>query len=194
MVIATRPALHLFCETIPGDPARWHFVLEALDGSACLDVSDAEPNIDGERLELLALVRGLEAIWQPSRLTVVSPSRFVRRGLEQGLADWKQQGWCWERFGQLVPIKHADLWRRVDAALRFHDLDIARRQLTDNEPVVPSRSFQPSQQENSWPLETTCPRLDSNADYGSVDYDSVNGLCYQDAAFGQSDWIVAASA
>ncbi len=126
MVIAVTPALHLYCQAIPGDPARWHFVLESLDGATRLDVSDTETQVDGERLELLALVRGLEAIWQPSKLTIDSPSRYVRRGLEYGLADWRRQDWRWESFGQFVPIKNADLWQRVDAALRFHELDAAR--------------------------------------------------------------------
>ena len=183
MVIATTPSLHLFCQAIPGDPPRWHFVLESLDdsldGATRLDVSDTETEIDGERLELLALVRGLEAIWQPSRLTVVCPSHFVRRGLEHGLSDWKRQGWCWESFGQLVSIKHADLWQRVDAALRFHELDVARHQLPANglpsneiqRPARPfqsrpfqSRPVQSDQQEHSGSTETVYPRFGSLAD------------------------------
>lgn len=152
MVIAASPSIHLFCQAIPGDPPRWHFVLESLDGATCLDVSDAENDVDGERLELLALVRGLEAIWQPSRLTITSTSRYVRRGLESGLADWKQQDWCWESFGQLVPIKNADLWQRVDAALRFHQLDVPRRQA--EQALAPTAHLRPaSQREFFWSSE-----------------------------------------
>lgn len=164
MVIAIRPSLHLFCQAIAGDPPRWHFVLESEDGATRLDVSDFENEIDGERLELLALVRGLEAIWQPSHLTVVSPSSFVRRGLEFGLADWKRQGWCWERFGHLVTIKHADLWQRVDAALRFHDLVAARQSPTIGQ-RKPDRPVQSEQRENSWSRETACTSTGFGAEH-----------------------------
>jgi hypothetical protein len=65
----------------------------------------------------------LEALDQPSRVTVVTPSRYVRQGLQRGLAEWRERDWCWERFGELVPVKHLDLWRRVDQALKFHQVE-----------------------------------------------------------------------
>jgi len=36
------------------------------------------------------------------------------------LDEWRESGWLWESFGQMTPIKHEDLWRRVDHALEFH--------------------------------------------------------------------------
>lgn len=95
-------------------------MLEAVDGSARLEVQDAEPELSRERLELLAIVRGLEALDQPSAVTIVTSSRYIQRGLHHGLAVWRDNDWQWERFGELAPVKNADLWRRVDHALRFH--------------------------------------------------------------------------
>lgn len=40
----------------------WHFVLESVDGDMKLEATDEEPEVDPERLELLAVVRGLEAL------------------------------------------------------------------------------------------------------------------------------------
>lgn len=102
---------------------RWRFVLEALDGSSKLEVEEKEPNISGERLELLAVVRGLEALDQPSRVTLVTPSRYVCRGFRHGLDEWRETGWQWERFGQMAPIKNCDLWQRIDKALEFHQVE-----------------------------------------------------------------------
>src|SRR5688500_14801419 len=59
----------------------WHFVLESVDGSSKLEATDEEPELDSERLELLAIVRGLEALDQPSQVTLVTRSRSVTRGL-----------------------------------------------------------------------------------------------------------------
>jgi ribonuclease HI len=74
----------------------------------------------------LAVVRGLEALAQPSRVTLVTHSRYVNRGLTYGLAEWRANGWQWEHFGQMVPVKNRDLWQRVDRALLFHQLDCRR--------------------------------------------------------------------
>jgi len=102
---------------------QWRFVLQSLDGSKQLEAEDTEPDVHGERLELLAVVRGLEALPEPSRVTLVTPSRYVNRGLSDHLDHWRSSGWEWEHFGQMVPVKNRDLWQRIDRALEFHDLD-----------------------------------------------------------------------
>ena len=64
---------------------RWRFLLESVDGRSVLEASDEEQGVAGERLELLAVVRGLEALEQPSRVTLVTSSRHVSRGFRFGL-------------------------------------------------------------------------------------------------------------
>lgn len=123
--IDSRAHFLLFAEArvVDGEQGSWRFVLTQVGSSNSLSATDVEPVSCHERLELLALVRGLEAIDQPARVTLVTNSRYVTRGLNRGLADWRAQDWTWERFGQLVPVRHHDLWRRVDRALQFHEVD-----------------------------------------------------------------------
>lgn len=102
---------------------EWRFVLESADGEALLEVDADETQADQERLDLLAVVRGLEALDQPSRVTLVTSSPYVNHGFRYGLEEWRENDWLWERFGEMTPIKNADLWRRVDRALRFHRVD-----------------------------------------------------------------------
>ena len=101
-------------------PGSWRFAVRLPDGSLCQEVCEVEPAIHGERLELLAVVRGLEAIEYPAEVLLNTSSRYVRQGLAEGLADWRRNGWRWEAYGRLVPIKHADLWQRVAQALEVH--------------------------------------------------------------------------
>lgn len=105
------------------DQGHWRFVLEATDGSERFSAADDEPEIQGERLELLAVVRGLEALPRPARVTLVTPSEYVNRGLAYGLDDWRSNGWQWEHFGEMVPVKNRDLWQRIDRILQFHELE-----------------------------------------------------------------------
>jgi hypothetical protein len=81
----------------------------------------------------LAIVRALESLDQPSRVTLVTASRNVRRGLTYGLPLWRESAWQWERYGQMTPVKNGDLWRRIDRALAIHALDCrCRLEQTDD--------------------------------------------------------------
>jgi ribonuclease HI len=125
--MSTYPRIYylLFAEAAPavGDQGVWRFVLDGVGTSFRLCVSDVEAVACRERLELLAVVRGLEALDEPSQVTLVTKSRYVSRGLRRGLAEWRANDWQWERFGRLTPVRDHDLWRRVDRALEFHKLD-----------------------------------------------------------------------
>jgi len=102
---------------------RWRFILEDLEAGTRLEASDAELLAAPERAALLAVVRGLEALEQPSRVTLVTTSRYVSRGLQFGLNEWRESDYCWEHFGSVQPIRNADLWRRIDHAMQFHQVN-----------------------------------------------------------------------
>jgi len=122
----------------------WRFVLQHVDGSEHLDVSDTEPGVNGERLQLLAAIRGLEAIGQPSRVNLITSSSYVTRGIRRDLAAWRESNWTWERYGELHDIKHRGLWQRLDRALQFHVVQCrAWRMSTYHKPRL--ASVQPNQ-------------------------------------------------
>lgn len=110
---------HAACDV----PDSWRFVLESVNGNSTLEATEAEPGVVGERLELLSVVRGLEALDQPSHVTLVTPSRYITSGMRYGMPEWRENEWRWERFGHHVPVKNADLWQRVDRALKYHRVD-----------------------------------------------------------------------
>ncbi len=120
----SRPHYLLFCDLGDrGEPGRWRFVLRSVDGAFRLEADDVEPHARGQRLELLTVVRGLEALDRPSRVTLITASTYVREGIRSGVAEWRANGWRWECFGQMVPVKNADLWQRIARALEFHEVD-----------------------------------------------------------------------
>lgn len=120
----TRPRYVLIAESERQDEGpQWRFALHAADGSVTVAACDREESADDDRLVLLAVVRGLEALDQPADVTIVTRSTSVLRGLTRGINDWRNNHWRWERFGRLTPIRDADLWQRVDKALQFHSVE-----------------------------------------------------------------------
>jgi ribonuclease HI len=105
-----------------GGRLRCKFVLQSVAGDDQFSASDVEASVSASRLELLAVVRGLEALDHPSRVTLLTCSRYVTRGIQRELGEWRERGWCWERFGKMAPIRDHDLWQRIDRALEFHDV------------------------------------------------------------------------
>lgn len=98
----------------------WRFLLQAVHSDHHVRAADREAGLRPARLALMAVVRGLEALAQPSRVKLITPSAYVRRGVASGVAEWRENGWKWDRFGRLAPIRDEDLWRRVDRAMRYH--------------------------------------------------------------------------
>jgi ribonuclease HI len=119
------PHYLLFSEASRSDrPVQtWRFVLQNVETQHRFSATDSETTDCSERLELLAVVRGLEAIDGPAHVTLVTKSRYVSRGLKSGLAAWRSNNWCWERFGRIVPVRDHDLWRRVDQAMQYHTVN-----------------------------------------------------------------------
>ena len=102
-------------------------MLQPVDGSDGVEVSDVEPDTRGERLELLTVVRALESLDQPSRVTLLGCCRYVEQGIMYGVAEWKENDWRWECFGQMTPVRDTDLWQRMDRLLQIHQVDCRRR-------------------------------------------------------------------
>jgi ribonuclease HI len=153
------PHFHLFSTGHPADSVdpvgRWRFVLRTADGEPCLEATDDEPAAkSAERLQLLAIVRGLESLEQPSRVTLLGASRSIRRGLRQGLDLWRENNWHWERYGQWTPVKNADLWRRIDQAMAIHTVECRELDEITTDDLAPP------------PVATmkTCRRTDCGAD------------------------------
>jgi ribonuclease HI len=122
---AIGPHYFLFADSFgrPCHARQWRFVLQPTCAGERIVAADVERDADGMRLNLLAVVRGLEALDQPSRVTLLVTNRFVRRGIRHDLCQWRERNWRWERFGSLVPIRDQDLWQRVDRALGIHQVD-----------------------------------------------------------------------
>jgi len=119
------PEVQLFadgaCSGNPG-PGGWAFVLRHLASGRQMERSGAEPQTTNNRMELVAVIRGLEALKRRAAVEVITDSVYVGKGFSEWLPKWKANGWRRREGERLVPVKNEDLWRRLDELLARHSV------------------------------------------------------------------------
>ncbi len=109
------------CSGNPG-PGGWAFILRHPASGKELERSGAERETTNNRMEMTAVIRGLEALKRPTRVELVTDSTYVGKGLTEWLAKWKTNGWRRRERGRWAEVKNEDLWRRLDELLSKHQV------------------------------------------------------------------------
>jgi len=104
------------CRGNPG-PGGWAALLIA--GNARKELTGAEPATTNNRMELTGVIEGLNALKKHCSVRLHTDSKYVLQGATEWLADWKARGW---RTAARKPVKNQDLWERLDAAVRAHEI------------------------------------------------------------------------
>jgi ribonuclease HI len=116
----TQPVVEIFtdgaCSGNPG-PGGWAAILRS--GRHEKEISGGEPSTTNNRMELLAVIKGLDALKEPSQVTVYTDSRYVMDGATRWMPRWHLNGW---RTADKKPVKNDDLWRALAAAAQRHRL------------------------------------------------------------------------
>jgi ribonuclease HI len=102
------------CRGNPG-PGGWGALLRK--GEHERELSGSEAETTNNRMELLAVIRALEALERPCEVTVVTDSQYVQKGISEWLPGWKRKGW---KTAAGKPVKNKDLWQALDAAAGRH--------------------------------------------------------------------------
>ncbi len=96
------------CSGNPG-PGGWGAILE-FEGHE-KELSGGENSTTNNRMELTAVIRGLEALKEPCTVELYSDSKYVIDALEKGWAKgWKKRGWV---KSDKKPALNPDLWERL---------------------------------------------------------------------------------
>lgn len=82
------------------------------------ELSQGYVRTTNNRMELMAVIAGLEALSQPCSVTLYSDSKYVVDAFNQGWIDgWLKRGW---KNAKKEPVKNIDLWKRLLAAKEGH--------------------------------------------------------------------------
>lgn len=105
------------CKGNPG-PGGWGGLLRF--NGAEKELYGGEPETTNNRMEMTAVIEGLEALKRPCRVRIVTDSQYVKQGITQWITRWRRNGW---RTASKQPVKNRDLWERLDAALQRHQVE-----------------------------------------------------------------------
>ena len=103
-------------------PGGWAFVLRHVKSGKEKEAFGAERESTNNRMELTAVIRGLEALTRPAAVELVTDSIYVGKGLTEWLPKWKANNWRRREDGRWAEVKNEDLWRRLDELLVRHQL------------------------------------------------------------------------
>ena len=105
------------CKGNPG-PGGWAAIVRS--GGREKELSGGEAETTNNRMELLAAIRGLEALKRPCRVALYTDSNYVRDGITKWVHGWKRNGW---RTADKKPVKNEELWRALIEAAAPHAIE-----------------------------------------------------------------------
>jgi ribonuclease HI len=104
------------CSGNPG-PGGWGAILRY--GGHEKELKGGEKLTTNNRMELTAAIMALEALTRHATVEIHTDSQYVKDGISKWIHGWKRNGW---KTSDKKPVKNAELWQRLDAALLRHQV------------------------------------------------------------------------
>ncbi|MGA2231512.1 MAG: ribonuclease HI [Tepidisphaeraceae bacterium] len=106
------------CIGNPG-PGGWGFILKHPKTGRVKEESGGEHGTTNNRMEITAVIRGLEALKRPCDVELFSDSQYVLNAITDWMSKWKRFGWQRSARSK-APVRNVDLWMRLDELLQPH--------------------------------------------------------------------------
>lgn len=81
-------------------------------------------NTTNNKMELLAVIKGLKMLKEPCKVTVYSDSAYVVNAFQQRWIDsWRKKGWTRGKSGEL---KNKELWMELHQLTEIHTVEFKK--------------------------------------------------------------------
>lgn len=104
------------CLGNPG-PGGWAALLR-FNGTE-KEISGGESDTTNNRMEMQAVIEGLNALTRPCTVSVFTDSQYVQKGITEWIKGWKARGW---KTAAKKPVKNVELWQAMDSAQAKHQV------------------------------------------------------------------------
>lgn len=103
-----------------GNPGKggWGVLLRYGDAEKTLHGGEAMTT--NNRMELTAVIKGLEALTKPCKLSITTDSKYVLTGITEWMSSWKQRNW---KTASKKPVQNVELWKCLDDLVVQHHIE-----------------------------------------------------------------------
>ncbi|HAT9212670.1 TPA: ribonuclease HI [Legionella pneumophila subsp. pneumophila] len=105
------------CKGNPG-PGGWGVLLRYNGREKTLHGGEAQTT--NNRMELMAAIKGLEALKRPCEVDLYTDSQYLQLGMKEWIKTWKRNGW---RNSKKELVKNAELWKSLDSLASIHNIN-----------------------------------------------------------------------
>ena len=103
-----------------GNPGKGGWGVLMRYGSAEKKIYGGEALTTNNRMELMAVIKGLEALTQPCKVKITTDSKYVLTGSTEWMVNWKKRNW---RTANKKPVLNVELWQRLDELVQNHEIE-----------------------------------------------------------------------
>lgn len=82
--------------------------------------SGGQAQTTNNQMELMAVIKGLEALTKPCAVELYTDSKYVLDGYTKWLSGWKSRNW---KKSDKKPVLNKELWQQLDANAESHQID-----------------------------------------------------------------------
>lgn len=103
-----------------GNPGPGGYGVLLQHGDVRKELSGGYRKTTNNRMELMAAIKGFEAVKYPCRVTLYSDSRYLVDSMSKGWVQrWRMNGWM---RNQKEKALNVDLWRKLVSACKNHEV------------------------------------------------------------------------
>ena len=103
-----------------GNPGPGGYGAVLIYGGVEKEIFGGEKSTTNNKMEMMAVIKGLEALKEPCEVEVYSDSAYIVNAIEQGwIESWKKNGW---RKADKKPVKNVDLWEKLLELMEKHSV------------------------------------------------------------------------
>lgn len=105
------------CRGNPG-PGGWGVLLRY--GGVEKTLHGGEALSTNNRMELTAVIKGLQALNKTCDVQITTDSKYVLTGVTEWMDNWKKRNW---RTASKKPVLNVDLWKELDELVAGHSIE-----------------------------------------------------------------------
>ncbi len=121
----SKPLVHIYtdgaCSPNPGIGGWAAVLISPQHDNYRKELSDAEEQSTNNRMELTAVIRGLESLKFPCEVKLHTDSKYIQQAFtKKWIETWKKNGWMTKNR---KPVLNQDLWKALSFLTETHDVE-----------------------------------------------------------------------